>query len=113
MSVSSVLSCCLRCYLAAKPVTRRKVEVVTVQITFMLRFLSFVRSFFLSGTVVGALAHWTVAISPGVFFCDCGDLQVLQSSDLPLPAHRYVFKKIPEIIRSVRAKVTLGLDGWS
>lgn len=39
------------------------------------------------GAVVGALARRAAAVSCGVFVSDCGDLQVLQSSDLPLHAH--------------------------
>ena len=39
------------------------------------------------GAVVGALDHRFVGVSRCVSEFDCSDLQVLQSSDLPLPAH--------------------------
>lgn len=39
------------------------------------------------GAVVGALAHRAVDVSCCVFVPDCGDLQVLQSSDISLPTH--------------------------
>lgn len=39
-------------------------------------------------SVVRVLAHRTDCVSRGVFVSDCGDLQVLQSSDLPLSTHR-------------------------
>ena len=39
------------------------------------------------GAVVGALARRAVSVSCRVFVFDCGDLQVLQSSDTSLPAH--------------------------
>lgn len=37
-------------------------------------------------TVVGALAHRVDMFSCPVFMCDCGDMQILQSSDLSLLA---------------------------
>lgn len=40
-----------------------------------------------AGAVVGALAHRIVGVSRCVSEFDCSDLQVLQSSDLSLPAH--------------------------
>ena len=42
------------------------------------------------GAVVGALAHRAVGVSRCLFVSDGGDLQILQSSDLSLPAHGYV-----------------------
>lgn len=39
-------------------------------------------------SVVGALARRVACVSRRVFVSDCGDLQVLQSSDLPLSPHR-------------------------
>lgn len=38
--------------------------------------------------VVGALAHRAAPVSRRVFVGDCGDLQILQSSDLSFPPHR-------------------------
>lgn len=43
--------------------------------------------------MVGDLAYWTGGVSCRLFVCDGADLQVLQSSDLSLPAHGYVEKQ--------------------
>lgn len=39
------------------------------------------------GAVVGVLANRAVSVSCCVFVSDRGDVQVLQSSDMSLPAH--------------------------
>lgn len=60
-----------------------------------------------TGAVVGTMANRARSISCGVFVPDCSNLQVLQSSDLPLPGHRYVFCNIPSVSRSVCGKLPI------
>lgn len=60
-----------------------------------------------TGAVVGTMANRAHSISCGVFIPDCSNLQVLQSSDLPLPGHRYVFCNIPSVSSSVSGKLPI------
>lgn len=72
-------------YLATPPVTFRFSCYFTETASqCVLLFLLFV------GAVVGAVARRAVGVSCCVFVFDCGDLQVLQSSDTSLPAHGQV-----------------------
>lgn len=61
-----------------KPVDTRLEELYFGSNVFFLLFV---------GAVVGALAYRAVGVSCCVFVSDCGDVQVLQSSDMSLPDH--------------------------